>query len=97
MPVYHFPSGKNLTLKNLNVILKELLGDIYKKGTDSITCHSLRAAIPSALHETMHSTEHTDIKEWGRWKSNAHIAYTRLQTKHKQQLFSRVTDALNKL
>jgi hypothetical protein len=28
---------KNLTLKNLNMILGELLGDIYRKGIDSIT------------------------------------------------------------
>jgi hypothetical protein len=97
MPVYRFPSGRNLTLRNLNVILRELLGDIYKKGTDSITCHSLRAAIPTALHESMHNTEHTDTKEWGRWKSNAHRAYTKLQTKHKQHLFGRVTEALTKL
>ncbi len=57
----------------------------------------MRAAIPTALHESMHNTEHTDIKEWGRWRSNAHKAYTKLQTKHKQQLFGRVTNALTKL
>ncbi len=96
VPVFPFPSGKNLTLKNLNMILGELLGDIYRKGIDSITCHSMRSAIPTALHEASHSTAQTDTKEWGRWKSNAHTVYAKQQKKHKQQLFSRVTDALTK-
>jgi hypothetical protein len=94
MPVYRFPSGKNLTLKKLNMVLRELLGDIYKEGTDSITCHSLRSAIPTALHKTEQSTALTDAKDWGRWKSEAHKSYTKHHKRHRQNIFNRVTDAL---
>ncbi len=97
MPVFCFPSGKNLTLKCLNAVLKGLLGDIYKEGTDSITCHSLRMAIPTALNEAPSSTSNTDTKEWGRWKSNAHLAYAKLHKKHKLQLFGKITNALTNL
>jgi hypothetical protein len=71
LPVFRLPSGKNLTPKNLNVVLEVLLGNIFRKGTDSITCHSMRSAIPTALHETSHSMAHSDTREWGRWKSTA--------------------------
>jgi hypothetical protein len=30
LPVFHFPSGRALTLRSLNGILKTMLGDIYK-------------------------------------------------------------------
>jgi hypothetical protein len=97
MPVYRFPSGKNLTLKKLNMVLREMLGDIFKEGTDSITCHSLRTAIPTALHKTMQSTALTDTKDWGRWKSDAHKSYTKHHKRHRQNLFNRVTDALTEM
>jgi hypothetical protein len=97
LPVFRFPSGKNLTLKCLNAVLKGLLGDIYKEGTDNITCHSLRMAIPTALNETPSSTSVTDKKEWGRWKSNAYLAYAKQHKKHKLQLFRKITCALTNL
>jgi hypothetical protein len=97
LPVFRFPSGRNLTLKCLNSVLKSLLGDIYKEGTDSVSCHSLRMAIPTALNEAPNSTSVTDTKEWGRWHSNAYLAYTKQHKKKKQQLFEKITSALTKM
>jgi hypothetical protein len=97
LPVFRFPSGRNLTLKCLNSVLKSLLGDIYKEGTDIITCHSLRMAIPTALNGAPNSTTATDTKEWGRWRSNAYLAYTKQHKKHKQQLFTKISSALTNL
>ncbi len=97
MPVFHFPSGKNLTLRCLNTVLKGLLSDICKNGTDSITCHSMRMAIPTALNEASSSTASADTKEWGRWRSNAHTAYAKQHIRHKQQLFNKITSALTTL
>jgi hypothetical protein len=51
LPVFCFPSGRALMLRSLNKILKTVLGDIIKGGQDSITCHSLRSAIPTTLNE----------------------------------------------
>ncbi len=94
LPVFRFPSGRNLTQKCMNAVLKTLLGDIYRQGTDSITCHSIRSAIPTALQEAPDTATATDIKEWGRWKSTSSEAYTKLHRKHKKALFNTVTVAL---
>jgi hypothetical protein len=94
LPVFRFPSGRNLTQKCLNAVLKTMLGDIYKQGIDSITCHSLRSAIPTALHEAPSTATASDIKEWGRWSSTASEAYTKLHRKHKRAVFDKVTSAL---
>jgi hypothetical protein len=80
--------------KCLNAVLKTLLGDIYRHGTDSITCHSLRSAIPTALQEAPNTATASDIKEWGRWKSTSSEAYTKLHRKHKKALFDTVSVAL---
>jgi hypothetical protein len=90
LPVFHFPSGRNLKQKCLNAGLRTMLGDICKHGIDSITCHSLRSAILTALHEASSTATASDIKEWGRWKSTASDAYTKLYRKHKRALFDSV-------
>jgi len=36
-------------------------------------------------------------KEWGRWRSNAYLAYTKQHKKHKQQLFTKISSALTNL
>jgi hypothetical protein len=97
LPVFRFPSGRALTLSSLNGILKTTLGDIYISGTDSITCHSLRSAIPTALHKAPLIATTADTKEWGRWRSDSHVAYTKQHSKHKKFLFDKITRALSTL
>jgi hypothetical protein len=48
-PVFQFSSGKNLIQKKLNSILADLLSNICLLTTNTITCHSFQAGIPTAL------------------------------------------------
>jgi hypothetical protein len=97
LPVFRFPSGRALTLRSLKGILKTMLGDIYKSGADSISCHSLRSAIPTALNEAPHIASAADTNEWDRWKLDSHKAYTKQHSKHKKFLFEKITRALSTL
>jgi hypothetical protein len=74
-----------------------MLGDIYISGADSITCHSLRSAIPTALHKAPLIATTADTKEWGRWRSDSHAAYTKQHSRHKKFLFEKITRALSTL
>jgi integrase len=97
LPVFRFPSGRALTPRCLNKILKTVLGDILKDGQDSITCHSLRSAIPTALNEAPHIASTADTKDWGRWKSDSHKAYTKQHSRHKKFLFDKISRVLSTL
>jgi hypothetical protein len=74
-----------------------MLGDIYISGADSITGHSLRSAIPTALNEAPHIASTADTKEWGRWRSDSHTAYTKQHSKHRKFLLEKITRALSTL
>lgn len=94
MPVFRFPSGKNLTPAKLNKILQELLKDIYQPGSNTISCHSLRAGIPSALRRFPDLASTDDIKGWGRWASDSHNRYTRLREDQRRAIFNKITSVL---
>jgi hypothetical protein len=93
-PVFTFASGKFLTVQGLNSILKELLSDVVDPARDSISCHSFRAAVPSALtrHPTLATSD--DVKGWGRWSSEAYQRYTRLKTDQKRSIFNKIMAVL---
>jgi len=67
---------KPLTGRELNKMLKELLGDLvdYRKG--SITAHSFRSGLASLMAEKGMSDE--DIQIAGRWSSRAFERYIKL-------------------
>jgi hypothetical protein len=94
-PVFTFSSGKFLTVQSLNTILKQLLSDVVDPVRDSISCHSFRAAIPSALtrHPTLATSD--DVKGWGRWSSEAYQRYTRLKTDQKRSIFNKIMAVLS--
>jgi hypothetical protein len=48
-PVFMFSSGKLLTVRHFNQVVKELLKDIYVPGENQITAHSFRARLPLLL------------------------------------------------
>jgi hypothetical protein len=93
-PVFRFASGKNLTPSRLNKILASLLTDICSPTTNTITCHSFRAGIPSALslHPELASSD--DIKGWGRWQSDCYTRYTRLRHGQKRAIFEKISAAI---
>jgi len=63
-PVFTFKSGKGLTTKKFNEIIKKLLYD-FEDDFHKISGHSFRAGIPTALANHPHKSEIADIMEWG--------------------------------
>jgi hypothetical protein len=94
-PVFAFESGKFLTVQGLNIILKQLLADVVDPSRDSISCHSFRAAIPSALTRHPALATSDDVKGWGRWSSEAYQRYTRLKTDQKRSIFNKIMAVLS--
>jgi hypothetical protein len=94
MPVFTFMSGKFLTVGGLNNILKQLLADVVDPERDSISCHSFRAAVPSALSRFPDLASTDDVKGWGRWSSDAYQRYTRLKTDQKRGIFDKIMAVL---
>jgi hypothetical protein len=76
MPLFRQENGVPLTSRQLNLWLKELLiGNIdYQNG--KISSHSFRIGLATTLGTLGFSAD--DIKEAGRWSSNAYEIYLRL-------------------
>ena len=89
-PVFAFPSGKFLTTAGFNAILKVLMADICDFQRDSISGHSFRAAIPSALSRFPDLMSSDDVKGWGRWNSECYQRYTRLKVEQKMAIFQKI-------
>ena len=89
-PVFVYPSGKNLTPSGFNSSLKILLADICDFQRDTISGHSFRAAVPSALSRFPDLMSSDDVKGWGRWSSECYQRYTRLKTEQKAQIFKKI-------
>jgi hypothetical protein len=92
--VFTFGSGKQLTREGLNSALKTLLGPLFNFSEGSISCHSFRAALPSALAARPTDISAEDVKNWGRWRSDAYEGYTRLKQQQKQTLYGKIVKAL---
>jgi hypothetical protein len=95
LPVFRFSSGKNLTPSQLNSVLAQLLQDICSPGTNTITCHSFRAGIPTALSLHPEIASSDDIKGWGRWNSECYNRYTRLRHDQKRAIFDKISAAIS--
>jgi len=94
-PVFTLPNGSFLTMEKLNKSLKELLSDIVDFEKDEISCHSFRAAVPSALSRFPDLATSDDIQGWGRWSSSCYRTYTRLKIDQKRKIFEKITWALS--
>jgi hypothetical protein len=94
LPVFTFESRKFLTVQGLNELLKQLLSDVIDPERDSITCHSFRAAVPSALMRHPSLATSDDVKGWGRWSSEAYQRYTRLKTDQKRGIFEKIMSVM---
>jgi hypothetical protein len=93
-PVFQFEDGTNLTAKKLTCCMrnhiKNYLGDVASEYSG----HSLRAGIPSALANRPDVVASTEIKQWGRWHSEACWDYTRLKLEQKKLLFGKILQIL---
>jgi len=94
-PVFRFRSGKNLTPRNLNSCLSELLSDLCGTG-NKISCHSFRAGVPSTLSVHPELANSDEIKGWGRWNSECYTRYARLKHEQKEKIFTKIADILRK-
>jgi len=92
LPVFCFPSGKLLTTQRVNTTLSSLLSDLSFDKTSMISCHSLRAAIPTLLAP---EPESVDVcKAWGRWSSPCYRKYVRDSTVSKKKMFDKIMKSL---
>jgi hypothetical protein len=94
-PVFCFSSGKCLTTRIMNDILKHLLLPHIGPQSEEISGHSFRAAIPSVLAKFPEISNSEEIMGWGRWKSSAYLLYTRLKNDQKRKTFSKISDLLS--
>jgi len=93
-PVFCHNRNTPLTTRFLNLTLKELMSDIFIPGVNDLSCHSFRSALPSIISNCPEKSEIEDIKEWGHWKSDAILAYTRLSKVKRQSLFNKISSLI---
>jgi len=91
-PVFCIDENFPLTTKFLNATLKELMKDIFVPGVNDLSCHSFRSALPSIISNHPDRSEIEDIKEWGQWKSDAILLYTRLSKQKRKFLFDKISN-----
>jgi len=92
-PVFMFPNGHCLTQACMNSLIRSLLRPLIGTDADSLSCHSFRGAIPSALGKCPDISKE-DTQGWGRWSSSAYLLYSRLKIDQKRAIFSRISKVL---
>ena len=92
-PVFRFHSGIFLTTKTMNEILEKLLKEL-NTGSTKITCHSFRAAIPSAIAAHPDKVTVQEVKDWGKWRSDSYKKYTRQDREKDRVLFYKTLNLL---
>jgi integrase len=94
-PVFIFSSGKCLTTRQLNQVLKDMLSDLYEPGLNQISCHSFRSALPTFLNTKPNLFTKVEIQQQGRWKSDSYQLYLKLHRDSRRELFNKIRTALN--
>jgi hypothetical protein len=95
LPVFSFHSGVGLTTRTFNALLRQLLEPILGADSRLISGHSFRSAIPSSLARFPQLSSSNEVMGWGRWKSSAYLAYTKLKVDQKRAIFSKIATCLN--
>jgi hypothetical protein len=93
-PVFTFESGKFLTTSCLNNLLKHLLMDIFEDSSDTISCHSFRAALASAVCGYPDKFLVNEIKEWSNWRGSSFIKYCRSYRDQRRKMFEKIISVL---
>jgi hypothetical protein len=94
LPVFMFKSGLCLTPTMFNSLIKDLFSDMLDPNVSMLSMHSFRAGIPSAISAYPDREYVSEIKEWGNWKGDSYLSYTRLPQSKKKRLFSKVCTVL---
>jgi len=86
LPVFSYSKNKHLTVDAINKILEKIFADFTDENS-KISCHSFRAAIPSAMASNPDKSTVEEIKQWGRWHSDSFEKYTRQEREKRRNLF----------
>jgi hypothetical protein len=92
-PVFQFKTGINLTTKTMNSMLEKLLYD-FTSEKQKLSCHSFRAAIPSAIAAHPDKVSTKEIKDWGKWRSESYKKYTRQDRDKDRIMFYKAIELL---
>jgi hypothetical protein len=89
LPVFLDKQGVPITGSKMNMWLKQLLGKHVSYGQGKFTGHSFRIGLATTLGTLGFSTN--DIKEAGRWSSNAYEVYMRLPRKRRLAVAQKIS------
>lgn len=84
LPAFRLAGGQPLTGRQLNKILKSLLGNHLDYSRGGISCHSFRAGLASLMGSLGYTEE--QIQAIGRWSSNAYQVYMKLPRTRRLQM-----------
>ena len=90
LPVFRFPSGRNVTKLKLNKLLKT----IFPRKSHTISCRSFRSGIPSSVGKFPELINDRHTKGWGRWLSKAFLRYEHFGKHQKRYVFAKISRAL---
>jgi integrase len=88
MPLFRQEDGSSLTSRQLNSWLKELLRNDINYDMGKITSHSFRIGLATTLGTMGFNSD--DIKEAGRWSSNAYELYLKLPRVKRAQIAKKI-------
>ena len=95
LPVFIHRDGSNFTKAEFNNTLKELLSiypDLSSSNQDFWGGHSFRSGLSTLLQGL--GFDENAIKAWGRWKSQAYLAYLKDMT-HRRETRARLTSTFS--
>ena len=96
-PVFRLESGACWKRSAFDRTLRSLVVQTGVAGEDSkITGHSFRGGIPSLLAVEASPAAEAALKEWGRWRSQAYVAYTQFHIATRKEIFDRIIKILLK-
>jgi hypothetical protein len=75
-PLFHHPDGTPVTTVEFRSILRKSVKAAHLE-CNKYTCHSLR--IGGATHAHLSNMPHSQIRQLGRWRSNAYKKYIRVK------------------
>ena len=94
LPLFTDDEGYLITVRYVNLTLQSLLKTRVDLQEHSLSAHSFRAGIPSELQRSPDLFNSEDVKGWGRWQSDCHARYKRLNSQQRAKIFSKISLAL---
>lgn len=93
-PVFMLSSGATLRMSKVNSLLKKLLMPSLDASIGSVTCHSLRAGLPSLMAANPATFTNEETLLQGDWHSDSFKVYTRMNNIGRQKTHKKVVATL---